>query len=101
MEQVELLARFCLGDLPFHKDNLKAVKDSLFVSSSGGSTLYGKTGTGNVEGNNVNGWFVGFVESPEETYIFATNIQDQTSANGSTAAKITLDILINQNIYKK
>lgn len=101
VEQVELLARFCLGDLPFHKDNLKAVKDSLFVSSSGGSTLYGKTGTGNVEGNNVNGWFVGFVEYPDETYIFATNIQDQTSANGSSAAKITLDILNNQNIYKK
>lgn len=99
VEQVELLARFCLGDLPFGQENLNAVKDSLFVSSSGGSTLYGKTGTGNVEGQNVNGWFVGFVESPEETYIFATNIQDQTSANGSTAAKITLDILDNQNIY--
>lgn len=101
VEQVELLARFCLGDLPFGPENSKAVKDSLFVSSSGGSTLYGKTGTGNVEGQNVNGWFVGFVEAQEETYVFATNIQDQTSANGSTAATITLDILDNQNIYKK
>lgn len=101
VEQVELLARFCLGDLPFDQENVKAVKDSLFVSSSGGSTLYGKTGTGKIDGQNVNGWFVGFVESPEETYIFATNIQDQTSANGSTAAKITLDILDNRNIYKK
>jgi bla regulator protein BlaR1 len=101
VEQVELLARFCLGDLPFRQENLKAVKDSLFVSSAGGSTLYGKTGTGNVEGENVNGWFVGFVESQEETYIFATNIQDKTSANGSTAAKITLDILNEQNIYKQ
>ncbi|WP_394525292.1 BlaR1 family beta-lactam sensor/signal transducer [Lacrimispora sp. JR3] len=101
VEQVELLARFCLGGLPFAAENIKAVKDSLLVSSSGGSMLYGKTGTGNIDGNYVNGWFVGFVEAREETYVFATNIQDKTSANGSTAAKITLDILDNQNIYKK
>jgi len=52
-----------------------------------------------VEGENVNGWFIGFVENGEETYVFATNIQGGTQANGSTAGKITLDILNDNEIY--
>lgn len=99
VEQVELLARFCQDKLPFQPENIRAVKNSLFLSSSDGASLYGKTGTGNVEGKNVNGWFIGFVEAAEETYVFATNIQDESSANGSTAGKITLNILNDKGIY--
>ncbi|MEY8353211.1 BlaR1 family beta-lactam sensor/signal transducer [Lachnospiraceae bacterium 54-53] len=98
-EQADLLARFCRGSLPFRPENTKAVKDSLFLSSSGGNALYGKTGTGNVEGKNVNGWFIGFVETGEDTYVFAANIQGVDGANGSTAGKITMDILKDRNIY--
>ena len=36
--------------------------------------LYGKTGTDRVNGQDLNGWFIGFVESTENTYFFATNI---------------------------
>lgn len=99
VEQVELLTRFCQNQLPFRQENIRAVKESLLLSSSNGASLYGKTGTGNVDGENVNGWFIGFVENGEGTYVFATNIQDGTQADGSTAGKITLDILNNRKIY--
>ncbi|MDR1547602.1 MAG: BlaR1 family beta-lactam sensor/signal transducer [Hungatella sp.] len=99
VEQVKLLARFCQDKLPFRQENIKAVKETLFLSSSGGASLYGKTGTGTVEGENVNGWFIGFVETGKETYVFAANIQGETLANGSTAGKITLDILNDKKIY--
>jgi bla regulator protein BlaR1 len=99
VEQVKLLARFYQDELPFRSENIKAVKESLLLSSSNGATLYGKTGTGTVEGKNVNGWFIGFVETGDETYVFATNIQGGTQANGSTAGKITLDILNDEEIY--
>lgn len=99
VEQVKLLARFYQDDLPFRSENIKAVKESLLLSSSNGASLYGKTGTGNVEGKNVNGWFIGFVETGDETYVFATNIQGGTQANGSTAGKITLNILNDEEIY--
>lgn len=52
-----------------------------------------------MEGENVNGWFIGFVENGEETYVFATNIQGGAQANGSMAGKITLDILNDEEIY--
>ncbi|HBD00982.1 MAG TPA: BlaR1 family beta-lactam sensor/signal transducer [Lachnoclostridium sp.] len=101
VEQVKLLTRFCQDELPFRQENIKAVKESLLLSSSNGASLYGKTGTGTVEGENVNGWFIGFVETGDETYVFATNIQGGTQANGSTAGKITLDILNDEEIYNQ
>jgi len=101
VEQVELLSRLCQGSLPFQSDHIKAVKDSLFLTSSHGVSLYGKTGTGNINGQDVNGWFIGFTQSQDETYVFSTNIQSDQSANGRTAAAITLDILKNQNIYRQ
>lgn len=101
VEQVELLTRLCQGTLPFQPDHIKAVKDSLFLTSSHGTALYGKTGTGNISGKDVNGWFIGFTQSQDETYVFTTNIRSDQSANGRTAAAITLDILEKQNIYKQ
>jgi len=98
---VKLLTRLCQGTLPFQPDHIKAVKDSLFISASQGVSLYGKTGTGNINGQDVNGWFIGFAQSRDETYVFSTNIQSDQSANGRTAAAITLDILENQNIYRQ
>ncbi len=101
VEQVKLLTRFCQDELPFRQENIKAVKESLLLSSSNGASLYGKTGTGNVEGENVNGWFIGFVEAGDETYVFATNIQGGAQANGSTAGRITLDILNDEEFYSQ
>ncbi len=63
VEQVELLTRLCQGTLPFQPDHMKAVKDSLYISDSQGVSLYGKTGTGNINGKDVNGWFIGFAQS--------------------------------------
>lgn len=101
VEQAELLTRLYQGTLPFKPDHIKAVKDSLYLSSSQGVSLYGKTGTGTINGKNRNGWFIGFAESGEETYIFATNILNDHSANGPAAAAITLNILKDQNIYQQ
>ena len=101
LEQAELLTRLYQRTLPFKADHIKAVKDSLYLSSSQGVSLYGKTGTGTINGKNRNGWFIGFAESGEETYIFSTNIQNDHSASGAAAAAITLNILKDQNIYQQ
>ena len=75
--------------------NIQAVKDSLFLSELSIGTLYGKTGTGNVDGQNCNGWFIGFLENDSKIYCFATNLRDEGTADGSSAAQITIDILNN------
>lgn len=63
-------------------------------------SLYGKTGTGRVNGKDVNGWFVGYIESDNNTYYFATNIQAPSNATGSQATEITETILSDFGIWK-
>ena len=63
IEQVELLRKFYENSLGFSDRNVDAVKDAIRISSSASGTLYGKTGTGRIEGMDVNGWFVGYVET--------------------------------------
>lgn len=100
IEQVELLTRLQNRNLEFAPKNVKAVKNAIHISSSSFGDFYGKTGTGRVNGEDVNGWFIGFVESQNNTYFFATNIQSEQRATGSKASDITLSILSDLNIWK-
>ena len=93
VEQVELLIRFRENDLGFDQENIDAVKETLRLSSATSAALYGKTGTGRVEGADVNGWFVGYLETSDNVWYFAANIQDSSGATGSRATEITENIL--------
>lgn len=93
VEQVEMLERFYYNQFGFSPENIEAVKASLFLYTEGRSAIYGKTGTGNADGQNILGWFLGFVEQEGRTYFFATYIQDGALASGSAAAELTLSIL--------
>lgn len=100
VEQVELLQKLYENSFDFAPENIQAVKDSIRLTSSSGGTLYGKTGTGRVDNQDVNGWFIGYVESSERTCFFAANIQAAESATGSTASNITLSILSDLQIWQ-
>lgn len=100
IEQVQLLTKLYNNNLGFAPENIKAVKDSIHIASSDTGDFYGKTGTGRVNGQDVNGWFIGFVERADNTYFFASNIHAKDHADGSTTAKITMTILSDMNIWK-
>ena len=100
IEQVELLTKLQNNSLEFAPENVEAVKDSIHIFSSSFGDFYGKTGTGRVNGQDINGWFIGFVENADNTYFFATNIHHKTEATGGKAAEITLSILSDLNIWK-
>ena len=100
IEQVELLIRLQNGNFGFAPENINAVKDAICLSASDAGTLYGKTGTGRVDGQDVNGWFVGFVETTDNIYFFATNIEADSNATGGNATEITMSILSDMNIWK-
>lgn len=99
IEQVLLLARLYDNRLDCSPEHIQAVKDSLYLSSSGTMRLYGKTGTGRIDGRDVNGWFVGYTEDPEQTHFFAVNIQSNANATGSRAANIALSILSDLHLW--
>ncbi len=101
VEQVELLTNLCSNDFGFTPENVNAVKDSICLFSSENESFYGKTGTGRVDGQDVNGWFVGLLETTGNTYFFATNIQAAENATGSKASEISLAILSNMGIWKQ
>ena len=84
----------------FAPENINAVKDSICLSSSDAGTFYGKTGTGRVDGQDVNGWFIGYIETADNTYFFATNIGADSDATGGNATEITMSILSDMNIWK-
>lgn len=101
VEQVELLTRLEDGSLGFAPENVSAVKDSIRLLSSAQGTLYGKTGTGQTDGQNTNGWFIGFIETSDNTYLFATNIRSARAADGVNATEITLSILDDMGIWSR
>ena len=100
VEQVELLVQLYNNRFDFAPENISAVKDALCLSSSDNRTIYGKTGTGRVNGQDVNGWFIGYIESSGHTYFFAVNITADANAAGITASEIALSILADMNIWK-
>ncbi|MCP1224732.1 penicillin-binding transpeptidase domain-containing protein [Sebaldella sp. S0638] len=99
VEQVLLLKDFYTDNLVFNDKNIKAVKNALKLSENNGKILFGKTGTGTLDGKNVNGWFVGFVEKEDNVFIFAVNVQAKDNAGGKAAAETALAVLRDKNIY--
>ena len=100
VEQVELLTALYQNDFDFAPEHIQTVKNSIRLSASDTGTIYGKTGTGCINGEDISGWFVGFVETAGHTWFFATNIKADYSATGSAAAEITMSILSDLQIWK-
>lgn len=100
VEQVQLLARLNQNKWNFKDRNIKAIKDAMLIASHNGCSLYGKTGTGNINHQDVNGWFIGMVENQEKTWCFAVHIQGREHAGGVQASTIALDILKAKGIYQ-
>lgn len=98
VEQVQLLSDLHNGASCFSPENILAVKNAICLSKSEQGIIYGKTGTGQVDGKEVNGWFVGFAETDNHTYFFAVNITGPSDATGSRASEIALSILADMNI---
>lgn len=89
VEQVQLLSALDRDGLGFSDKTIEGVLESI----DEGSGLYGKTGTGRIDGHDVNGWYIGFVRRPGGTVCFAVNIAAADGATGTEAARIAKSIL--------
>jgi len=100
IEQVLLLANLYQNNTVFQVEHINTMMNALRISERDGAVLSGKTGTGMVNGSIVNGWFIGYVEIGDNTFIFATYVQGNDNTGGSVAAQITLSILESKGIFK-
>jgi len=74
-EQVEFLKAFYAERLPVSKRSIDIVKDILVLEKTPAYTLRGKTGGGSIAEGKYIGWFVGYLETNNDVYFFATNIE--------------------------
>lgn len=100
IEQVQLLSALEENKLGFKEENIRSVNNAIFIDEQKQAQLYGKTGTGTINGKEINGWFVGFVKKDGYSYYFSINIQNKTGkADGKKAANIAKQILHDKNIF--
>lgn len=79
-EQVEFLRKFYDGKLPVAERSTAIVKQILVLEETPDYKLSGKTGgVGNLNGKAL-GWFVGYVETKDNTYFFALNMDGENYA---------------------
>lgn len=76
-EQVEFLRKFYDGKLPVAKSSTETVKQILVLEDAPAYKLSGKTGGGRNPNGKTLGWFVGYVETKDNTYFFALNIDGE------------------------
>lgn len=92
-EQVELLVKLYRNDFGFAEENITAVENAMEIPSGGTSQLYGKTGTGCADDQNIAGWFIGFVETQDNTYFFAFYLNSDNGADGMAAYQTAMSVL--------
>ncbi|MFN0136633.1 MAG: penicillin-binding transpeptidase domain-containing protein [Phycisphaerae bacterium] len=93
-EQAAFMNRLRAGDLPFSRKSMETVREMIQARKTDDVVIYGKTGTrGDANGNFDLGWFVGWVETKQRTFAFATNIEAAKGAMGPKAREITFAIV--------
>jgi len=74
LQQINFLKRFYKSELKITERTETLMKKLMVIEENELYSLSGKTGWATRNGHN-NGWFVGYLESSENTYFFATNIE--------------------------
>ncbi|HDH4497456.1 beta-lactam sensor/signal transducer BlaR1 [Staphylococcus epidermidis] len=92
LEQVIVLKNMMEQNNHFSKNEKKQLSSSLLIRKNENYELYGKTGTGIVNGKYNNGWFVGYVITNHDKYYFSTHLSDE-KASGENAELISEKIL--------
>ncbi|HDC3771916.1 TPA: beta-lactam sensor/signal transducer BlaR1 [Staphylococcus aureus] len=92
LEQVIVLKNMMEQNNHFSKNEKKQLSSSLLIRKNENYELYGKTGTGIVNGKYNNGWFVGYVITNHDKYYFSTHLSDEKDS-GENAKFINEKIL--------
>ena len=94
--QVEFLKKLYKNELSFKKDDIEVLKDIMLDENSLEYKIFAKTGW---EGKY--GWYVGFIETKNDVWFFATNIDTKSKDDLGKRKAITLEALEIKGILKK
>lgn len=87
-EQIEFLEKLVNNTLPFNPEIQEMVKRMMITDTSDKYTIHSKTGlTDNI------GWNIGYIETKNNTWIFALNLDIKQKQDATYRNNITYDIL--------
>ncbi len=95
-EQVEILERIFQGETIYKSENLRALKDMMYVEQDATPIeIYGKTGYGRLNNISLDSWFVGMFELASELKYFAIHLSEteDTSVTSALAKSIAIEII--------
>ncbi len=78
--QVAFMRRLYEHKLPFSEVNMEKVKGMMAIEDTMGYSLKGKTGWAEEDNEDI-GWFVGYIETKDDTFFFANCIQSTDPGN--------------------
>ena len=78
IEQIDFLLSFYKSELPISERSRKIMRQVMVMEENKDYKLSGKTGWSTQNGIN-NGWFVGYIESGNRIYFFATNVEPKAA----------------------
>ncbi|OGU35355.1 MAG: hypothetical protein A2068_10300 [Ignavibacteria bacterium GWB2_35_6b] len=77
-EQVLFIKKFYENKLPVLQRSIDVVKEIIIIDSTENYILRAKTGGGEKEDGNFIGWYVGYLETKSNIYLFALNVDAKT-----------------------
>jgi len=80
LEQVEFLRRVILRTLPYRDSSHEGLRRVMLAETSAQHRLFAKTGWAARATPQI-GWYVGYLETPEATWIFALNMDTRDAAD--------------------
>jgi len=92
LEQVNFLRHLYLRALPFSSSSYETLRDIMLVEKTPTFTLRAKTGWATREAPQA-GWYVGYVETPNDVWFFATNIIVRDDEDLPLRQKLTREAL--------
>ena len=79
-QQIAFLRNLYEHKLPFAAVNMDRVKGMMTIKDTAGYSLKGKTGWAEQDNQDI-GWYVGYIETKDDTYFFANCIQSSDPGN--------------------
>jgi len=93
MQQINFLKRLYNAELPIAERTEKIMRDIMLIKETYQYKLSGKSGLSN-ENQTYNGWYVGYIEVKNTTYLFATNIEPTREFELNSFIKKRMDLTL-------
>lgn len=90
-EQIEFLQQLVNGTLPYEQRHIDSLKEIMLVERRSNYTLYAKTGWAGPE--LAVGWYVGYIETKDDTFVFAMNMRMSNAKQGPLRKKLVIQSL--------